>query len=118
QMNCTPLHYDFTCCQPAVYVQPNSPGTDCTNGVVVAMPPAICDAHYGSLWMGRVDQSTSDAHSCDNYVANRNAGTPNPPSCDPQIELALVWHGGSSYETWVAPLGFSVGGAPGQLSLD
>lgn len=65
-MNCQPIHYDYDCCQPAVYVQPNSPGTDCANGVVILMPPAVCDDQYGSLWMGRVDQSTGDSQACAN----------------------------------------------------
>src|SRR5262249_36114176 len=88
-MNCAPLHAGSDCCQSAVYVQPDWSGPGCTNGVFVGMPPAVCDRIFGSLWMGRVDQSTSDAHSCDNYVANRNNGLPNPPSCEPQIELDL-----------------------------
>jgi hypothetical protein len=117
EMDCLPLHYDYNCCQPAVYVQPNSPGPDCTNGVFIAMPPAVCDGWYGSLWMGRVDQSTTDAHACDNYVANRNNGAANPSSCEPQIELDLFWHeDGGGYETFVAPLGFSYGGPPLQLA--
>lgn len=111
-MHCAPLHYNFDCCRPAVYVQPNSPGPDCGNGVFVAMPPAVCDEAYGSLWMGRVDQSTTDSHACDSYVANRNNGVPNPASCDPQVELDLVWHDSGGYELFYAPLGLSYGGDP------
>jgi len=109
QMNCSLQHYDYTCCKPAIYVQPNSPGPEC-NGVFIPMPPAVCDETYGSLWMGRVDQSTSDAHACDNYVANRNSGVANPASCEPQIELDLIRHPTGAYETFVAPLGFNYGG--------
>lgn len=69
--------------------------------------------------MGRVDQSTADAHCCDGYVANRSNGTANPAACDPQIEIALVPHGGSSYEAFVAALGFTFGGGgPQSLLVD
>jgi len=119
EMHCQPLHYSYDCCQPAVYVQPNSIGQDCSSGVFIGMPPAIPDAHYGSLWVGRVDQTTSDAHACDNYVANRNNGAGNPISCDPQIDLELLWHPRAGYETFVAPLGFGFGGvAPQRLVVD
>jgi hypothetical protein len=118
-MTCQPQHYGYDCCRPAVYVQPDWPGPDCTNGIHVAMPPAVCDGKYGSLWMGRVDQSTSDANACSNYVGNRNNGTANPPGCDPQIDLELVWHGVHGYETFVMPLPFTYGGtAPPRLTLD
>lgn len=123
EMNSTSQHYSFDCCRPAVFVQPNSPGPDCTNGIFIPMPAGLCDARYGSLWMGRVDQSTADSHACDNYVANRNAGLVNSPACDPQIDLELVWHpgpkGGGAYELFVAPLGFSLGGSgPQPLVVD
>jgi hypothetical protein len=112
EMNSTALHYNFDCCRPAIYVQPNSPGPDRGNGLFAAMPPAICDERYGSLWMGRVDQSTGDAHVCDNYVANLNDGTATPPQCDPQIYLDLVWHQPGGYELIYAPLPLNYGGDP------
>jgi Concanavalin A-like lectin/glucanases superfamily/Immunoglobulin domain len=117
-MTCLALHYDYDCCRPAVYVQPDSPNADCTSSTFVPMPPAVCDAKYGSLWMGRVDQSTSDAHACDNYVANRNSGVANLPACDPQIELDLLFHGPGGYETFVAPLAFTPGNGPQRLPVD
>ncbi|HEV2208112.1 MAG TPA: hypothetical protein VG167_05015 [Verrucomicrobiae bacterium] len=119
-MATTPLHYSYDCCQPAIYVQPNAPGPDCSSGVFAPMPPAVCDQRYGSLWMGRVEQQTSDAHACDNYVANRNAGVANSPTCDPQIQLDLRWHEKSNgYEVFYAPLGLDFGGIPPErLTLD
>jgi hypothetical protein len=117
QMDCTALHPGSQCCQTAVYVEPNAPSTTCNNGVsdgvFVAMPAAVCDARFGSLWMGRVDQSTPNANSCDNYVANLNNGIANPQECGPQIDLEPIFHtSNGAYELWVQPLGFTVGGGP------
>jgi hypothetical protein len=124
QMDCTAVHAGSACCQTAVYVEPNPPGSACNNGagdgVFVAMPAAVCDARFGSLWMGRADQSVLDAHSCDNYVANRNNGVANPEACEPQIYLEPVFHSHNhAYELWVEPLGFPVGGGtPNWVDLD
>ena len=116
-MNCTPKNYVYDCCRPAVYVQPGSDGLDCSNGLIITMPPATCDGKYGSLWMGRVDQSTANGNACDNYVANRNNGVANPPSCDPQIELDLLWHERDhAYEAFVQSLPLSWGGTPAPLA--
>jgi hypothetical protein len=109
QMDCTALQAGRDCCQTAVYVEPNAPGSACNNGVsdglFVAMPSAVCDARFGSLWMGRVDQTTPDSHVCDNYVANRNNGLANPDACEPQIEVDPFFHSHNhAYETFVAPL--------------
>jgi len=116
-MNCLPQHCDYDCCRPAIFVQPNSFGAGC-NGLFVQMPPAICDEHYGSLWMGRVDQATSDVHACDNYVVNRNNGIPNPSDSDPQIGLDLVWHEvNKAYEIFVQPLSFARGDGSSDLHM-
>lgn len=112
EMHSTPVHYDFDCCRPAIYVQPNV-GTntpDCGNGLLRPMPPAVCDERYGSLWMGRVDQSSLDA--CNKYVENRNDGTANPASCDPQIYLGLPLHSPGAYEIVYFPLPLGYGGEP------
>jgi len=120
QMDCTALQAGRDCCQTAVYVEPNPPGSACNNGVgdglFVAMPTAVCDARFGSLWMGRVDQTTPDSHVCDNYVANRNNGVGNPDACEPQIEIDPIFHSHNhAYETFVAPLTFPSGS---QTTLD